>query len=356
MSAPRLKAALNPGQLSLLAQGLAASVASGVAASAGRVAPAPQVEVVIENPSHDIERDTRRFRIAELQGLRRQRRQLQHEFSAADRSCPDYAKLPGWLREAEAKESFLQAQLDEEFLPQHSAEQLISPQLFFMSQLFNVRNRASPRQPLVEFSLGKTSEGEVVYAGPEMRQSDGLVFMALLNLIRDVPVGKRVSFEPSALCTALWGAYNGEARNRLRQCLFRLQHAVVRFPTFSVQLVLRFEFPKRGRWSVVLDQDIVRLFKHSRLVWLDLALRQQLPEGLATWLYAYVSSQTTLIPWPLDKLRESCGSDAQPREFSIVLGRALGKLAGAGVIDNGWSIKRGTVHWRKARAAESLAD
>lgn len=355
MSAPTLRSALGKAQLDLLSEALAARTEPVAMAPAQAevvdVDPVRLPGIVVENPSHDPERDTRRFRLEELRAVRRQRQVLAQEYSTRDASCPDYAKLPTWIREAEAKEAELTAALEAQFLPQHSPDQLISPQLFFMSRLFNVRSRAAPREALVEFTLGTTKQGDVTYAGPEMRQGDGLVFMALLNLIRDVQVGKRSSFEPQELCEALWGSYNGEARNRLRQSIFRLQHAVVRFPTFSVQLVLRFEFPKRGRWSVVMDEDIVHLFKESRLVWLDLQQRRNLPEGVATWLYAYIESQTTLIPWPTEKLREMCGSDAQPREFNIVLSRALTKLASIGVVDEGWSIRNGTVHWRKPVAA-----
>lgn len=306
--------------------------------------------VMIENPSHEPERDTRRYRLEELQAVRKQRLALSDEYRDTGIASPDRASLPTWIREAEAKEAHLAAVLDTQFLPQHSPDQLISPQLFFMSRLFNVRGRVAPRQALQEFSLGRTAQGEVTYAGPELRQGDGLVFMAMLNLIRDVQLGKRSSFEPMELCQSLWGSYNGEARNRLRQSVFRLQQASVRFPAFSVQLVLRFEFPKRGRWSVVMDEDIIKLFMESRLVWLDLEQRRSLPEGVATWLYAYIESQTTLIPWPVEKLREMCGSDAQPREFAIILSRALAKLAGIGVIDTGWFLKSGTVHWRKPLA------
>ncbi len=357
MSAARLRTNLGRGQLELLTEALStpATLPNEALAEESPETPARMPDVVVENPSHDAERDTRRFRLDELYAVRRQRQALAEEYRVASRDCPDYAKIPTWIREAELREEQLEAALAQQFLPQHSPDQLISPQLFFMSQLFNVRSRAAPRQTLVEFPLGRTNEGEVNYAGPEMRQGDGLVFMALLNLIRDVQVGKRVSFEPAELCEALWGAYNGEARNRLRQSIFRLQHAVVRFPTCSVQLVLRFEYPKRGRWSVVMDEDIVHLFSQSRLVWLNLEQRRSLPEGVATWLYAYIESQTTLIPQSTEKLCAMCGSDAQPREFNIVLGRALAKLTAIGVVDEGWSIRNGTVHWRKPLTREMTA-
>jgi hypothetical protein len=280
---------------------------------------------------------------------------MQDEFKKVGSASLDYEKIPGWVQAATAKEELLEGTLQQQFLPQHGRNQLISPQIFFMSRLFNVRGRATPRERLVEFTLGRVPAGEVIYTGPEMRQSDGLVFMSLLNIVRDVRVSKSSSFEPRLLCEALWGTYNGEARDRLRKAIFRLQHAVVRFPSFSIQLVLRFEFPARGRWSVMLDEDICQLFKESRLVWLSLALRRSLPEGVATWLYSYIESQTTLIPWPAEKLREMCGSAAKPREFAIGLSRALSNLAKAKVIAPGWSIQAGIVHWKKADQVEALS-
>ena len=321
-------------------------------AAATAVAPPPAAhalpEVLIEDPSHEPLRDLRAPRLDELIAQRRARHSLSDEYRNRDRGTDEGLILSAKVRSAEQEEERLQEALEKDFLPQHSPNQLISPQVFFESRLFNVRSRAVSRERFVEFALGPTPKGNITYAGPELRQSDGLVFMAVLNIARDARLGKQVSFEPDQLCRGLWGSYNGEARNRLRDCIFRLQHAVVRFDTFSVQLVQKFEFPKRGRWSITVDGDIVELFKASRLIWLDLQTRKQLPEGLATWLYTYIESQTQLIPYPLEVLRERCGSEASPQAFRDVMARALRHLASIGVIDTGWSIKDGRVHWRKA--------
>ena len=72
-----------------------------------------------------------------------------------------------------------------------------------------------------------------------------------------------------------------------------------------------------------------------------------LPEGMASWLYTYISSQTRLIPMRLATLRELCGSEANDKAFSNRMRDALKLLARLGTIDPGWSLKGGQVRWRK---------
>ena len=114
-------------------------------------------------------------------------------------------------------------------------------------------------------------------------------------------------------------------------------------------MCLRFDFPSQGPWRVALDKDIVRLFKQSTHVWLDLSMRKVLPEGLTTWLYGYVESQTRLIPVPVRTLCELCGSDASEESFPRTLRLALKALNQHGLIDPGWHVSKGLVHWRKPK-------
>ena len=285
--------------------------------------------------------------IDELEGYRRVRTLLFKEVQQERRGSPEKAQLFDEIKGATDAAEVLQRRLDALFIPQHSPSQLISPQLLLMSPLFSPRSNREVRATDTELFLNASAELPVTYSGPELRQSDGLVFMALLNMARDVCIGQSFNFDPRSLCEALDGSYSGPTRTRLQQTIFRLQSAVVKLPSFSVQLVQRFNFPLRGTWSVAIDSDIVQLFSASRLVWLDLDVRLSLPEGLATWLYCYIQCQTRLIPQKIENLRVLCGSKATPRGFSALLQRALSVLVAEGLIDTGWSIKKGVVHWRK---------
>lgn len=258
-------------------------------------------------------------------------------------------KVQASLFEEDRLESLLQTQ----FLPQHAPSQLISPRAFFVSPLFSVRSKTVERARFTEFSITVNGAAALGYAGPELRQSDGLVFMALLNMARDVQVGMAVSFSVEEFCRAVFGRYDGPARKRLREHIQRLQSALLKFDTFSVQLCQRFDYPKSGPWTVALDRQIVELFRQVPQVWLELEPRLTLPEGIATWLYAFVESQSTLIPTKVELLRTLCGSDATPRAFENKLREALAHLTRHQVIDTGWSIQKGMLRWRKTATRDT---
>ena len=238
--------------------------------------------------------------------------------------------------------------LSDRFVPQHGPEQFLSPRAFFVSPLFRVRSKTQPREKHVDLELPATHGKAVIrYVGPELRQSDGLVFLALVHMLRDVQVGTAVSLQPEAVCTALFGRYDGNSRRQLREHIQRLQQGLLIFETFSVQMCLRFDYPKTGRWTVALDRHITELFRLSPAAWFALRDRLALPDGLATWLYTFVSSQTRLIPMKLSTLSQLCGSDAGEKAFSNRMREAMKHLATCGVVDTGWSVGHGEVRWRK---------
>jgi hypothetical protein len=254
------------------------------------------------------------------------------------------------IQHCKGEEDALERHLQDRFVPQHGTEQFLSPRAFFVSPLFSVRGKAVPRDKHVELELPTpTGRRAIRYRGPELRQSDGLVFLALLHMTRDVQVGTSVSLQPDAVCKALFGRYDGNSRKQLREHVQRLQQGLIILDNCSVQLCLRFEYPKTGRWTVALDPHIVELFRISPEVWLSIQPRLTLPDGLATWLYAFIESQTKLIPMQLSSLRELCGSEACDKAFSNRFRDALHHLARIGIIDKGWSVGAGQVRWRKTK-------
>lgn len=237
--------------------------------------------------------------------------------------------------------------LARDFVPQHGPSQFISSQQLIMSRLFNVRGPAEKRADYEMFTLSACPGGDIQFRGPELRQLDGMVFMSLLNMLRDFKTQTLVSFRPADFCMGCLGSYSGQARERLRQSILRLQGSVLAFPNFSVQLAQRFDYPDVGQWSVALDKDIVGLFRNSRVVWLDAALTRKIPHGVCSWLYAYVEAQTRLIPTSAEYLRALSGSLATLESYERSLRQSLGHLANAQVLDPGWSVANGKVRWRK---------
>lgn len=282
-------------------------------------------------------------------GLRASVADLSQEARSQPANSPERNRLYKVIQDNCQEQTQLEALLENDFVPQHSPQQLLSPRAFFVSPLFRVGSKKVARERAVTLQL-TNSQGNTIftYNGPELRQSDGLVFMALLNMTRDIRIGEVVSFQAEDVCRNIFGRYDGPTRQLLIDHVKRLQRALIEFDRFSVQLCMRFDYAARGPWKVALDKDIVQLFRKSAEVWLDFPRRKALPEGLATWLYGFTESQTKLIPMSLDALRERCGSDAQPDSFVRMVRLALKDLTAQQVIDSGWSLKKGMVHWRKA--------
>lgn len=275
---------------------------------------------------------------------------LGKEARAQPAHSPERSRIFNVIQRSVDEQNHLENVLSTEFLPQHGPGQLLSPRAFFSSPLFRVGSKKVARERSVSLQL-KTSQGSAIfgYSGPELRQSDGLVFMSLLNLARDSRLGEEVAFQVDEMCTKIFGRYDGPTRQLLLEHVKRLQRGLIEFDRFSVQLCMRFDHPARGTWKVALDKDIVQLFKRSTEVWMDLSTRQALTEGLSSWLYGFIESQTKLIPMSLNYLRELCGSDAQPDSFIRMFRLAMKDLEGQQVIDSGWSLKKGNVHWRKLK-------
>lgn len=300
------------------------------------------------DPQPSVELPTRQAVLRKRDQLTREAAELAAEAQALAPSCPEKARLFRGIQDRHASKSHLEAVLENSFLPAHGANQLLSPRVFFLSPLFRVASKRVERERTISLEL-RAQDGSVLmrYTGPELRQAEGLVFMALLNLSRDQRLGEQVSFSVEELCRRTFGRYDGPTRKLLLAQIKRLQRGLLEFDQFSVQLCQRFDHPSRGAWSVRLDKDVVALFQKSAEVWLDLGKRTSLPEGLPTWLYGFVESQTRLIPMKASALRELCGSDASEPSFLRTLRLALHALAEHGAIAPGWSVQGGVVRWMK---------
>lgn len=301
-------------------------------------------------PARHPEERTRRHLVGRLcaseRMLKDYSRDLREAGGDSDARREAYKALARFNGEIEA----INETLRRDFVPQHGPNQMLGADALLVSRLFNVRNKNVPRLPEVRLEL-RYSEGQsLVYTGPELRQSEGVVFMSLINILRDYPAGLVVSFSPGDLCKALYGHYDGHTRNQLKNSIIRLMRGVLTFPSFSVQLAQKFTHPSKGPWSVAVDACIVRLFQELNYTWLDFKLHRSLTAGVTTWLYAYVRTQPQLRPIRLESLIELSGSDAKSaKAFKSSLYRALDELAVKGVIAPDFVVTADVLHWRKLK-------
>lgn len=303
----------------------------------------PDVRILSETLSPS--RLVRRGLLAEKEVCEVARNDAASQLRKASQVSGEKSDLYRRIRACTDEEHHIEELIKTRLLPQHGPTQFIGPRAFLRTPLFRVAGKQRARQGAT--SLVLVEEPQVTYRGPELRQSDGLVFASLVHMARDVMLNVGVSFHAEDVCRVLFGRYDGNTRRQLRDHIQRLQSGVIAFDTFSIQLCLRFDYPNRGRWSVALDPHIVALFRGNTHVWLDVETRIQLPEGLATWLYGYVRSQTRLIPMKLETLRQQCGSEASPKAFMNCMRLALQQLAHRGVVAPGWSLGAGVVRWMK---------
>lgn len=191
-------------------------------AAQGQVLPEP----VFMAPSLCQETDLRPIVMQQLQRSREVVTLVRSQaFRAPKRSfVPDerFQELEFYREQVDDAQDYLAAS----FVHMHSPDQLIGSRDIFSSPIFNVRKNAQ-RTSRVDLALTMTDGTTIQYEGPELRQSDGLVFMALLNIARDVRVDKSVGFSPCELCLSLWGNYDGKARKRLKGMVLRLQEALI---------------------------------------------------------------------------------------------------------------------------------
>ncbi len=301
-------------------------------------------------PARFPEQRTRSYLVGRLRSCERIVKAHSKELRNAGADNEARREAYGALRRFNEEIELITEVLERDFVPQHGPSQILGTDALLASCLFNVRNKKIPRLPEVRLELCCSEAQSLVYTGPELRQSDGVVFMSLVNILRDYPAGKVASFVPGDLCEALYGYYDGHTRTQLKNSIVRLMRGVLTFPDFSVQLAQNFTHPSKGPWSVAVDACIVRLFMKLRYTWLDFKLHRSLTEGIATWLYAYVRTQPQLRPVRVEKLIELSGSDARsPQAFKSSLYRALDELAEKAVIAQDYDVRADVLRWRKLK-------
>ena len=199
----------------------------------------------------------------EAKRIQERLRQLSAKELRQTRSAEEKSPLYWEIRAHADEAAALEDQLRTTFIPLHTPDQFLGPRIFFVSALFRVRRTKEMRQQRIELQLPVPhGTHEIRYAGPELRQSDGLVFLALLHMLRDVRAGIAVSLQPEAVCRSLFGRYDGNARRQLREHIQRLQQGLLVFKTFSVQLCQTFAYPKTGPWTVALDGTSSSFFRY----------------------------------------------------------------------------------------------
>ena len=221
------------------------------------------------------------------------------------------------------------------------------PNALARSALFTAANRNIEREYLQSQRIAAVKGYEILYTGSELRQEDGDVFLQIVHLARQQPLGEIVEFSGYGLLKELgWTTAKG-SYVRLRECIDRLASTTVKVKTdrtqardqgFGGSLIRKFEWDAdaaRGtsqRWRVWLEPEIVSLFQDSAYTKIDWKQRLKLPP-LAKWLHQFYFSHREPFGYKVETIRTLCGSRiAVLAKFRYKLREALENLVAVGFL------------------------
>ncbi|MBS4097693.1 MAG: replication initiator protein A [Sulfuricella sp.] len=233
------------------------------------------------------------------------------------------------------------------------------PNALARSALFNISNKAGKRNYYQQEQIASVSGVTISYTGQDLRQRDEDVFLQLLHLAKNKPLGEWVDFTAYSLVKALGWSVNTRSYNDLRDILNRLSatNIIVMFKDdqngYSGSLVRKFMWrtdagEKLTKWRVYFEPEIIALFAPTGYTHIYWELRLSLPP-LAKWLHSFYSTHEIPYDYKIDTLWKLCGSTSGLPQFRQVLVDALNLLKEKSFLV-GWGLDKesGLVHVERA--------
>lgn len=247
------------------------------------------------------------------------------------------------------------------------------PNVLARSALFNSRRNLDTDDARREFLRGtqimSVASTVMTYRGEELRQDDSSVFMQLLHLAREQPMGERVYFTAYSMLRALNWCINGPSYTRLRECIERLAANTLKIQMrdgskgYGKSLVRAFYWKDDvsgetlSRWCIEFEPEILALFGDSSYTLIEWQERGAIGSRstLALWLHSFLATHREPLPISVKRYHELSASDCQKLfHFRAQLKRALDRLKEIGfVID--YSISEGDlVHIKRRPVGAAL--
>lgn len=253
-------------------------------------------------------------------------------------------------------------------LPLWADELRCLPNEIVRSALFNARNRKQPRAYIKNADIAVIGGGRITYRGEELRQDDETVWLQLIHMAKEGPLGQITEFTPYSLCKAIqWPICKG-SYDRLRACLHRMQATSLSVYSerlksgVSLSMIPVFAWQDEDKqtlkkYRVQVAPQLVELFGDVHYTQMEWSQRLALPDGIATWLHGYYASHKTPNDIKLDTIKRGSGITTEsPSRLRQLIEKALSELAKVGFLA-GWEIKGDLVlvtrAARKKKAATS---
>ncbi len=252
------------------------------------------------------------------------------------------------------------------------------PNVLARSALFNARrnveNGDDARVFFKNSRIASLSNYEITYRGEELRQDDASVFMQLLHLARQQPLGDRVYFTAYSMIKQLAWSVCGANYKRLKECIERLAANTVKIQFkdersgYGKSLIRAFYWKDNAsgedlrEWCVEFEKEIIFLFGDDAYTLIEWHERRLIGSRstLALWLHNFLATHSQPIPLSVAKYHElSESSFARLFHFREALKKALKRLSEIGFVKeyqiNSADLVEITLYPREARQRQIAA-
>ena len=216
------------------------------------------------------------------------------------------------------------------------------PNEILRSALFSAKNRNQPREYLKKQDIAVLFDGRIQYSGESLRQDDENVWLQLIHLAKEQPLGSLVEFTPYAFCKAIgWSICKG-SYERLRDSLERMQATSLSIYSTRLQEGVNLSMIPMFAWQdeekktltkyrVQVAPQILELFGAEHYTRIEWEQRLALPVGLARWLHGYYASHRKPYPVKIETIKKGAGLKTEKQtKLRQIIDTALQELIKVG--------------------------
>jgi hypothetical protein len=224
------------------------------------------------------------------------------------------------------------------YLPTWREDKQGSPNSFLRSALF-AAIQSKDRRQLKEAVLGSQQGITIKYTGEQLNQEDLTVWLTLVDLAKQSPLGTECTFTVHEILIRMGMAKHGDAYDKLRTSILRMTACVLTVSnekiTFSDRIIDRFFIDEETkRYKVTIGRQSIKLFQEDGWTGLGCKQRKLLSKKpLAQALHGYYSSHEKPLPVSVDFLAHiTGGTNKQKSDFKRKVKTALEELVKIGLL------------------------
>ncbi len=214
--------------------------------------------------------------------------------------------------------------------------------------LFRVADKRKPRVEHLTVEFNLSSGGRLIFTGKELRQAEGAVFAYLCHLSAGKGLNQWLPVNAREAVKTLGWSVTKHSIEKLKACLDNLCGATLRRVDENgnregaAGLVSEWRSVGDDLLEVKQPESLMSLWQDfAHPTHLNLGNLGLLPEGLASWLYAFLCANDCSRGFSYEQIHALCGSDStDPKQFAKDVRAALDKLKALGVLW-GYETKRG---------------